>query len=190
MSIGIDPLFFFTRVFSYEITVTAQSRVTWHTTGMLRVLIIGFGNPLRGDDGIGWSAAQTLSQESESPEVHVIACHQLTPELAQDVSEAESVIFVDAARDLSPGKIRCVPVVTAREAQHSPPVSYSHHVSPLTILNLCREVYSVEPRVFLVSVGGERFEEVDGLSATAAKALNEVIASVQNFISSGQFKAT
>jgi hydrogenase maturation protease len=159
----------------------------WDTAEMLRILIIGYGNPLRGDDGIGWRAAQTLSEQIQSPEVRVVVCHQLTPELAQDVSGAETVIFVDAARDLPPGKIRCAPVVAAGETEPSPPVSYSHHVSPLSILNVCRELYSAEPGAFLVSVGGERFGVVGGLSATGTKALKEVIECVQNFISTGQF---
>lgn len=162
----------------------------WDTAEMARILIIGYGNPLRGDDGIGWRAAQVLSDQFHLPEVQVVACYQLTPELAQDVSGAETVIFVDAARDLLPGKVRCEPIVTAADAQHSPPVSYSHHVSPSTILNVCRELYLVEPRAFLVSVGGERFDDVDGLSATAVQGLNEVIACLQNFISSGQFNVT
>jgi hydrogenase maturation protease len=78
---------------------------------MARVLIIGFGNPLRGDDGFGWHAAQRLCERLGSPDVQVIACHQLTPELAEDIGAAERVLFIDAARDLPSGEIRCAPVL-------------------------------------------------------------------------------
>ena len=65
---------------------------------MPRVLIVGFGNPLRSDDGLGWHAAQELSQEVSAPEVKVIGAHQLTPELAEEASAAELVLL------LMPGK--------------------------------------------------------------------------------------
>ena len=53
---------------------------------MARVLILGYGNPLRSDDGLGWQVAVQLFRTNTSPEVLVLPCHQLTPELAEPIS--------------------------------------------------------------------------------------------------------
>jgi hydrogenase maturation protease len=63
----------------------------------VRKLIIGYGNPLRGDDDVGWEAASRLAAALPSEAVHILAVHQLTPELAEAVSEADLLIFVDAS---------------------------------------------------------------------------------------------
>lgn len=151
---------------------------------MPRVLIIGFGNPLRGDDGIGWHTAQRLSGLVNPSDVQVIACHQLTPELAEDISRAERVLFIDAARNLPPGEMRCEPVLPMGNAV--PPISYSHHLSPATLLNVSRELYSSSTRAFLISVGGQDFSEHECLSTTLSKIFDDVITLVQNFISRGE----
>ena len=154
---------------------------------MLRVLIIGYGNPLRGDDGFGWHAAQQLSSRLNSPDVRLIACHQLTPELAEDLSRADRVVFIDAARDLPPGEMRCEAVLPSTAEHAVRPISYSHHLSPSTLLDVSRELYGSWPKALLISVGGEEFSDRECLSATVSKALDEVITVVQNFISSGGF---
>ena len=40
------------------------------TSERRRALIIGYGNPLRADDGLGWQAAHQLSAESGQPRIH------------------------------------------------------------------------------------------------------------------------
>ena len=71
----------------------------------MRTLIIGIGNPLRGDDGIGLDVASEFSRELRRDDVQVLATHQLTPELSELVSRADRVFFIDVARsgDLSQG---------------------------------------------------------------------------------------
>jgi hydrogenase maturation protease len=48
-------------------------------------LIIGYGNPLREDDGVGWQVADQLLKNSEGS-IKVLTAHQLTPELAEPIS--------------------------------------------------------------------------------------------------------
>ena len=59
-------------------------------------LVIGYGNTLRGDDGIGPAVAEAVAALG-LPGVRVIVAHQLTPELAADLADAQLVVFVDAA---------------------------------------------------------------------------------------------
>jgi Ni,Fe-hydrogenase maturation factor len=63
------------------------------------VLIIGYGNPLRSDDGVGWQAAELLTDDPRLADAQILACHQLTPELAEDVSRAGFVVLIDASTE-------------------------------------------------------------------------------------------
>ena len=69
---------------------------------MPHTLIIGYGNPLRGDDSVGPRAAELLVEEDgvTSPllpdDVQVLVCHQLTIELAPQIAEADRLILIDA----------------------------------------------------------------------------------------------
>jgi hypothetical protein len=74
---------------------------------MARVLVLGYGNPLRSDDGLGWRVAVELFRANASPDVLVLPCHQLTPDLAETASLVETVIFLDCSHKGEPGKILC-----------------------------------------------------------------------------------
>ena len=87
---------------------------------MPRVLIIAYGNPLRSDDGVGWIVAEELRRRLASPEVEVLQLQQLLPEVAESVSRAETVIFVDASCDGEPGGMRCRPSHRRRRKCSSP----------------------------------------------------------------------
>src|ERR1035438_8901082 len=68
-----------------------------------KVLIIGYGSPLRGDDNIGCHVAQMLEHHyHDDSDVRVIGSHQLTPEMAEDVAASEFVLFLDAAAGTPP----------------------------------------------------------------------------------------
>jgi hydrogenase maturation protease len=127
---------------------------------MARVLIIGYGNPLRGDDGLGWHAAHTLEQEGFGEDVEIIACHQLTPELAEPVGQADLVIFVDARWDGVPGSCARQEVV-ARSAE---PGSFSHACDPAALLAWGKDLYGGCPQAVMLSVTGESFAHGESLS--------------------------
>src|SRR5579884_346516 len=65
-------------------------------------LIIGIGNPLRSDDGLGWAVAEQLSQAC-LPGCVIRMVHQLTPELALWMATVSRVIMIDANREGEPG---------------------------------------------------------------------------------------
>lgn len=47
------------------------------------MLIIAYGNLLRGDDGLASRAADELAQKVEPSKVEILQRHQLAPELAE-----------------------------------------------------------------------------------------------------------
>lgn len=57
-------------------------------------LVIGIGNPLRGDDGVGWWLARQARGAERAPLVRLVP--QITPELALEVAAARRVLVVDA----------------------------------------------------------------------------------------------
>src|SRR5579871_5175875 len=74
-------------------------------SGRLRLLIVGYGNPIRSDDAVGYLAAERLRQVLTEADIAILSVHQLTPELAEPVSRAARVIFIDAAATGEPGAI-------------------------------------------------------------------------------------
>ena len=72
---------------------------------MQKILVIGYGNPLRGDDGFG-SLAASYVKERQIPGVEVIVSHQLNPEHAALLPESSHAIFLDAAVGDKPGTLR------------------------------------------------------------------------------------
>ena len=65
------------------------------------MLVIAWGNPLREDDTVAWHVLEglrTLRPRPGLPALHLRHAHQLTPEMAEFVSRAQGVVFVDARR--------------------------------------------------------------------------------------------
>ncbi len=120
---------------------------------MPRVVVIGYGNPLRTDDAIGWRAAGELSTELAGSEVEIVACHQLTPEMAESIAQAKLVIFIDACTDGSPGRIS----KTAVEPAAFTPDMMSHHLDPPSLLACAKELYGRAPKAVVICVTGECF---------------------------------
>jgi hydrogenase maturation protease len=80
---------------------------------MKPILVIGCGNPLRSDDGVGRHAARQIAATVSPSDVTVLVRHQLTPDLAEPVYKARLVIFIDASCEDPPGKIRSRRIVPA-----------------------------------------------------------------------------
>ena len=136
------------------------------------VLVIGYGNALRSDDGVGWHAAGLLADDTRLAGVRVVASHQLTPELALDMSRASLVILVDASEEGPPGAITVRPlegenVSTAGGGGGAT----SHHVGPGVLLALARDLYGAAPDAFVVHVGVVDMDAGESLSPVVAAAL-------------------
>jgi hydrogenase maturation protease len=144
-----------------------------------KVLVIGFGNPIRGDDALGPMAAERLEQVVSSDNVQVISRHVLTTELIAEVSEATLVIFLDAATDGPIGEVLCRPIFGDPQTA----ASMAHFFQPRELLAAARELYGNQPESFLVSVRGTSFDFAKyQLSPTVEGAMESLIAKVLNLI--------
>jgi Ni,Fe-hydrogenase maturation factor len=69
------------------------------------ILVIGYGNTLRRDDGAGVRAAEMMAVDPRFAAVEVLMVYQLTPELSLDIATASLVVFIDADVRGLPGSI-------------------------------------------------------------------------------------
>jgi hydrogenase maturation protease len=136
------------------------------------VLVVGFGNPLRGDDGVGCSAAGLLAADPRLEGATILARHQLTPELATDIASASLVVLIDASVD--DGAAGSVAVRSIQPRRDSP-LSWSHHLDPAALAGLADALYDHVPPMVLISVTGAAFTGADRLSPAVQRVLREVV---------------
>lgn len=137
-------------------------------------LVIGIGNRLRGDDGIGPALVESL-EDRPGLERHVV--HQLTPDLAPRVSEATRVLFVDASID---GRKLGITRVMPGEAR-----GLGHALAPSALLDLTATLYGASPPAWLLTVPGHDFEVEERLSAWALADLPEARRRVEIWLEAG-----
>jgi hydrogenase maturation protease len=142
------------------------------------VLVIGYGNPLRGDDGIGLYAAELLADDPRLHGARVLTSHQLVPELAEDVSRASLVVLVDASMQGEPGSLS----VRRIEPRPATPATWSHQLDPETLADLAEALYGEVPPMVLVSVAAGSLTEADHLSVPLQQALPEVVEAVAEVV--------
>lgn len=133
------------------------------------VLVIGTGNRLRRDDGAGWRLAEGLRQRCRPP-VEVLVQHQLTPELAAEITRARAVLFIDAyavPAAPTPARTAWLTDVAARGGS----AAFSHQLSPPSLLALAHSLYGRQPPAWCLWLAGECFGLGDQLSRTGTRAL-------------------
>ncbi|HWR35303.1 MAG TPA: hydrogenase maturation protease [Clostridia bacterium] len=138
---------------------------------MSKVIVIGYGNPLRSDDSFGWRATEELQKLISNNEVEFIECQQLGPELAEKISHTELVIFIDASTNGVAGTISCRNI----EAAEPKSGSLTHHMDPSTLLTCALTLYKQCPEALMVTVTGECFGYGKNLSQPVAKSLPGIV---------------
>ena len=136
-------------------------------------LVIGIGNPLRGDDALGWHAARRLAADPRLAGAEVLWRHQLTPELAVDLASTPVVVLVDAEAGAAPGAVGVRHLRGAGGGE-----VLTHHVAPEALLALAAELYGASPDAWVVSVGLAATDAGAPLSADVEAALPGVVDAV------------
>jgi len=140
--------------------------------------IIGVGNPLMADDGLGIVAAERLAALDWPPGVEVLDGGTGGLTLLDLLAGARAVILLDAvAMGAAPGTLRRF---TAEDLSDLPAESpgLSLHGSGLSeVLALARELGSLPP-LLLFGVEPSRVEVRIGLSPPVAAAMDELLVAV------------
>ena len=146
-------------------------------------LLIGWGNPLRGDDGVGQAIAAAVERWGQ-PELEVVEAVQLTPELAPLLAAARRVLFVDAEAGAAAvtGGWRLEPVQPLEPggttaAWSSPPLS--HQASPGVLLMLAETLYGRRPPAWQLLVAAHACGFGSGLSPATEALLPGALAAVR-----------
>ncbi len=131
----------------------------------MKVLVIGFGNPGRGDDGLGPAIAERL-EELKIENLTVESDYQLSVEHAAMAAEHDMVVFADAAVDAgTPFYFR--PCGPAPADQFS-----SHSVTPGEVLLLAQSCFQKSPEAYVLGIRATELQEFgEGLSAQARQDL-------------------
>ena len=167
----------------------------------MKILLIAYGNPYRGDDGIGAWILQYIKgdgllyfkpegrrKETEdrregiegvkkgTPSVDKLILQELTLDLAETLAQYNLVVFIDAAISGEP--------VTWRELKADNVSSpLSHHLPPEKLLFYAELLYQKTPHAFLLSVRGDSFEFEEHLSPAAQKNSWLALKQLEDFLS-------
>lgn len=151
---------------------------------MSNIVVIGYGNTIRGDDAVGVHAAHRLEEKfRDEPDVRVIATQQLTPELAEEVSEAKFVLFLDAALRNRPGEI-----VETLVVPHGAMGSMAHHVIPEALLMAAEQLYGEAPSALSLTIAGKCFEVGSRMSQEVSQRLDEFVGRASGIVVSWMAK--
>lgn len=123
--------------------------------------VIGYGNPGRGDDGLGPALARRIAA-MDMPGVCVAIDYQLTVDHAQLIRNAEWALFVDASIASD------APFHVSEVAPDHAHDLASHSLTPGAVLALCHSLFGAFPRAMTVAISGQEFGKMqDGLGEMA-----------------------
>lgn len=141
-----------------------------------RVLVVGYGNPARGDDALGPALAERLGALA-LPGVTVEIDYQLSIEHAALAAEHDVVVFVDATSRAG-APFTFAPVAASAEAPFS-----THAATPAQVVRLAAACFGATPRAWVLAIRAHRLGDFhEGLTREARAGLEAALAHVTGFI--------
>jgi Ni,Fe-hydrogenase maturation factor len=156
------------------------------------LLIIAYGNILRGDDGAGPALGELVERccRQRSIKAQLQVCHQLTPELVTELIRPgiAQVLFCDARIPI-PGDdnmgIAFKPIKAAGGG-----ANIGHHLSPQTLLLLATGLYQCDIPAWQLTVPGYSFEVGQSFSCSTRQALDDAEPLIDSFLARTATAAT
>jgi hydrogenase maturation protease len=144
----------------------------------MRLVIFGWGNVSRGDDGIGPLLLSRIEQTGLQGAL-LIEDYQLQLEHALDLEGGELALFLDAGKG-TPAPFSFHEIFEQKGMTHT-----SHALAPESVLAVFRQVTNkIPPPAFLLCVRGEDFELGAGLSTDGATRLEQASTFLQRLLES------
>lgn len=133
----------------------------------MKILVIGYGNPGRLDDGLGPAFAEKVVS-MDLPDVTVESNYQLNIEDAELISNYDVVVFADASVDAAE------PFEFKSMESKDPVVGFSSHsITAESLLGLAEQLFGAKPQAYAMAIRGCEFNEFgEKLSVCALKNLN------------------
>jgi len=148
----------------------------------MKILIIGYGNPCRGDDGVGPALIEKIEAEKLGSEdglagVTTDSDYQLNIEYAVDFAKHDIVVMVDASvKGAEPFEFG--PVKPSHDVACT-----THSVSPGSLMGLTLDVADTPPDGYLLAIRGYDFELGESLTSQAVENLTAAYEFIEVFIS-------
>lgn len=143
---------------------------------MRSTLVIGYGNDLRGDDGVGVSVARAVEAWNR-PDVRAREARQLLWEMVEEMKDVDTVIFVDAIL----GDFGSIEVLAVTPMW--PPSSLSHTCEPGCLLALAQAFYKHGPSGWLITIPVVSLEHGEGLSEIAQRGKQAALTEINALVS-------
>ena len=135
-----------------------------------KILVYGYGNPGRQDDGLGISVAEKLDHWAKSRRINNVRTdtnYQLNIEDAINISENEIVFFVDASKEELKN-------FTITKVEPCDKANFTMHaVSPGYVLNICKEMYGKIPETYLIHIKGYEWNFLEEMTCEAKQNLKD-----------------
>ena len=128
------------------------------------ILLYGYGNPGRQDDGLGVALVERLeawAAVEKIPGLAFDANYQLNAEDSLAIAGHDCVVFADAT-GAGPG-----PFAFRRLAPHPTITLSTHAMAPESVLALCAELYSAQPPTWLLTIRGYAWEPAAAMTPAA-----------------------
>lgn len=138
---------------------------------MKKILVYGYGNPGRQDDGLGVHCAKKVKEWAEQhfPEaIDVDMNYQLNIEDAEKISHYDEVIFADASCEA----IQQFAFTTLKPSNAKLEFTM-HAVAPAYVLYLCHTLFGKQPKSHLLHIRGYEWDMKEGLTEQAKQNLNK-----------------
>lgn len=140
---------------------------------MMKVLVYGYGNPGRKDDGLGVLCADAIevwAKDKGYDWIDVDTAYQLNIEDADTISNYDEVYFVDASLE------EIDDLVITEVSPDDAKIEFSMHaVSPSYVLDLCQKIFGKHPKTHLIHIKGYEWDFVEGLTDKAEVNLQKAI---------------
>ncbi|HEY9649218.1 MAG TPA: hydrogenase maturation protease [Coleofasciculaceae cyanobacterium] len=146
-----------------------------------QVVVIGYGNTLRSDDGAGQVVAEAVKKWG-LPNVRSHSVHQLTPELAEPISTAKLVIFVDAYPVNSKDKNDEIAIQVQAIQPTETKTQIGHTAEPRSLLSLTQIVYGVSPSAWWILIPAINFEFGEQLSLITQNGIKAALEQINQLI--------
>ena len=139
---------------------------------MSKVLIIGYGNTLRGDDAAGVRAAELIAKIILNSNIFI--CTSLSLNWRNKSAECDIVFFIDAQKDIIQLNVQLVVPGIKADQPHIPILSHRN-----LFFHLAAVVRAIPSKAYIIGIPASEFEFSEELSAKTELAIHQCVAIVE-----------
>lgn len=138
----------------------------------MKILLYGYGNPGRQDDGLGNAFIDRIQKWIETEKLEgfeLDSNYQLNIEDAEAIADKDLAVFIDAS-------VEAIDDFCISKVTESSKITYtSHAASPGYIVDLCKQIYQTAPPTYLLHIKGSEWAFKEGLTEKGIANLEKAI---------------